>query len=87
MTLSLNQPVFFVRPDAPEEIHTATLTALPTADDSTYGVRLPSGACYRAALGDLAADAAAARAIQKATLLARADYFERKAAGFREMAA
>jgi hypothetical protein len=87
MSLSLNQPVFFVRLESPEEIHTATLTALPDADDAAYGVRLPSGACYRAALGDLATDAAAARAIQQTALLARAAYFERKAAGLREKAA
>ena len=87
MTLSLNQPVFFVRPDAPEEIHTATLTALPDADDSTYGVRLPDGACYRAALGDLAVDWPAARAMQQAYLRARAEYFERKAALLRGLAA
>ena len=87
MSLSLNQPVLFVRPDAPEEIHTATLTALPDADDAAYGVRLPSGACYRAALGDLATDAAAARAIQRTYLLARAEYFERKAALLRGLAA
>ena len=87
MTLSLKQPVLFVRPDAPEEIHTATLTALPTADDSTYGVRLPDGACYRAARGDLALDWAAARAIQQTYLLARAEYFERKVALFRGLAA
>jgi hypothetical protein len=87
MSLSLNQPVFFVRPDAPEENYAATLTALPDADDSTYGVRLPSGACYRAALGDIAVDWAAARAIQQTYLLARAEYFERKAALLRGLAA
>jgi hypothetical protein len=87
MSLSLNQPVLFVRPDAPEEIHTATLTALPDANDSTYSVRLPDGACYRAALGDLAVDWAAARARQQTYLLARAEYFERKAALLRGLAA
>lgn len=83
----LGQQVFFVRPEYPEEIHRATVTILPDARDPAYVVRVENGGRYVAEPNHLATDAAAARAIQQTALLARAEYFERKAAGLREIAA
>lgn len=84
--ITLNQSVFFVRPEAPERLYGATVTGLPDALDPAYAVRLPDGSSHRAHAESLATDPGAARAIQRAALLERVRYFEAKVTALRAQA-
>lgn len=81
------QPVFVVRPEHPETIHAAVIALPPDGGDPAYAVDLPDGSRHRLMSQFIATDPAAARTIRQSALLSRADYFARKAADLRGMAA
>ncbi len=83
---ALGAAVYAVRPEFPETIHHAVIAGLPDANDPAYTVDFPDRGRHRLRADHLATDLDAARAIQKAALVARADYFARKAARLQQAA-
>ena len=79
--------VYFVRPEYPTVIHTATITQRPGKDDSSYAVRLPTGHVYRAKPEQLAYTQADAEALSQRLKLDRAERLEREVARLRGVAA